>query len=229
MTPKPLSKLMVVSVMSPTFTSVRDFDRLRDVVRGSRLAIGLIAFPSRAFIELSGPALELTGLRAAETPVDPDVEQTFAIMLMDVADDPDRIADRLIGLEASLATNASGPIIGRLHGGNGAAAVDSNQRLAELETRFRRIAEEIDAAGLFDARPAAAFDAFPGLDDLTGRQREILTRLLRGDRVPTISRGMHLAASTVRNHLTTIYRKVGVHSQADLIERLHSQAYARRS
>jgi DNA-binding NarL/FixJ family response regulator len=64
---------------------------------------------------------------------------------------------------------------------------------------------------------------------LTNRQREILTRLLQGDRVPTISRGMHLAASTVRNHLTTIYRKVGVHSQADLIERLHSQAYARRS
>ncbi len=207
----------MVSMISTPLSSSRDLDRLRDVVRASRLAIGLIAFPSRTFLELSGPALELTGLQAAEERVELADGQKFAIVLMDVAEDPNGIAELLIGLEASLATTAP-------------QTIDAGERLAELETRFRRIAHEIDAAGLFDTRPSAtALDAFPGLDDLTARQREILTRLLEGDRVPTISRGMHLAASTVRNHLTTIYRKVGVHSQADLIEHLHSQAHARRS
>jgi DNA-binding CsgD family transcriptional regulator len=33
---------------------------------------------------------------------------------------------------------------------------------------------------------------------------------------------MFLSASTVRNHLTTIFRKVGVHSQAELIEHLRA-------
>jgi DNA-binding CsgD family transcriptional regulator len=220
----------MVSMTSPTLTASRDLDRLRDVVRASGLPLGLIAFPSRAFLELSGPALELTGLPAAEEPVDLTVEQTYAVVLIDAAEDPNGIAELLTGLEASLSTAAPGPIIGQLHGDDAATrAVDSTERLVELESRFRRIAHEIDAAGLFDTRPAAAaLEACPGLDDLTGRQREILTRLLQGDRVPTISRGMHLAASTVRNHLTTIYRKVGVHSQADLIERLHSQAHIRR-
>jgi DNA-binding CsgD family transcriptional regulator len=92
-----------------------------------------------------------------------------------------------------------------------------------LEQRLRRIASEIEAAGVVGHdRAATDLQGFPGLEDLTERQREILARLLRGDRVPTISRGMHLATSTVRNHLTTVYRKVGVHSQAELIERLHS-------
>ena len=203
----------MVSLLSPAVSSSDDLARLREVVRASRLAVGLIAFPSRALVELSGPAHELTDLHASELPVELAKEQAFAVVLMDCADDSNAIADLLIGLEATLSTSGG----------------ESAGRLAELEMRFRRIAHEIDAAGLLDQRSTvAALEAFPGLDDLTGRQREILTRLLQGDRVATISRGMHLAASTVRNHLASIYRKVGVHSQAELIERLHSEANARR-
>jgi hypothetical protein len=144
--------MFMVSMISTPRSSAGDLDRLRDVVGASRLAIGLIAFPSRVFLELSGPALELTGLQAGEDPVDLS-EQTFAIVLMDLADDPNRIAELLIGLEASLSTTEPGPIIGQLHGDDGAPQpVDSGERLAELETRFRRIAHEIDAAGLFDPR-----------------------------------------------------------------------------
>jgi DNA-binding NarL/FixJ family response regulator len=57
------------------------------------------------------------------------------------------------------------------------------------------------------------------LDDLSSRQWQILVRLLRGERVPTIARAMNLSPSTVRNHLSTIYKRVGVHSQAELIEK----------
>ena len=61
----------------------------------------------------------------------------------------------------------------------------------------------------------------PGLEALSSRQWEIVTRLLRGERVPRIARAMYLSPSTVRNHLSTIFRKLGVHSQAELIDRLH--------
>jgi EAL domain-containing protein (putative c-di-GMP-specific phosphodiesterase class I)/DNA-binding CsgD family transcriptional regulator len=56
--------------------------------------------------------------------------------------------------------------------------------------------------------------------DLSGRQHEIIERLLRGERVPTIARALYLSPSTVRNHLTAIYRKLGVHSQEELIRML---------
>jgi DNA-binding CsgD family transcriptional regulator len=95
-------------------------------------------------------------------------------------------------------------------------------RASELERRLRRIADEIEAAGLF--RTAARLPdpaRVPGLEALSSRQWEIVTRLLRGERVPRIARAMYLSPSTVRNHLSTIFRKLGVHSQAELIDRLY--------
>ena len=47
-----------------------------------------------------------------------------------------------------------------------------------------------------------------------------MTRLLRGERVPEIAREMFVSQSTVRNQLGTIYQKVGVHSQSELLSLL---------
>lgn len=58
------------------------------------------------------------------------------------------------------------------------------------------------------------------LADLSARQWEIVTRLLRGERVPGIAKAMYLSQSTVRNHLTAVFRKFGVHSQAELLAHL---------
>ncbi|MDQ1520657.1 MAG: hypothetical protein QOI55_1730 [Actinomycetota bacterium] len=69
---------------------------------------------------------------------------------------------------------------------------------------------------------SASSPAIPTLEGLSTRQWEVVARLRRGERVPTIAREMFLSASTVRNHLTTIFRKVGVHSQAELIEHLRA-------
>ena len=60
----------------------------------------------------------------------------------------------------------------------------------------------------------------PALRELSQRQLEILRRLLRGERVPMIARDLFLSQSTVRNHLSAIYRRLGVHSQAELLARL---------
>ncbi len=56
-----------------------------------------------------------------------------------------------------------------------------------------------------------------GLSRLTTRELEIIRRLVSGDRAPSIAEALFLSPSTVRNHLHSIYRKLGVHSQQELI------------
>jgi PAS domain S-box-containing protein len=95
------------------------------------------------------------------------------------------------------------------------------ERASELEVRLRRIAAEVRAAGITDdLERLPAVGDHPELNELTARQWEILVRLLRGDRVPTIARELHLSPSTVRNHLTAIFGRFDVHSQAELLARL---------
>jgi DNA-binding NarL/FixJ family response regulator len=54
-------------------------------------------------------------------------------------------------------------------------------------------------------------------ESFSTRQWEILTRLIRGERVQAIADDLYLSPSTVRNHLSVIYRKFGVHSQSELL------------
>jgi DNA-binding CsgD family transcriptional regulator len=67
----------------------------------------------------------------------------------------------------------------------------------------------------------AAFCAgIPWLTRLSAREVEIVKRLFDGDRVPAIAGGLFLSQSTVRNHLSAVYRKLGVRSQQELIHAL---------
>jgi PAS domain S-box-containing protein len=94
-------------------------------------------------------------------------------------------------------------------------------RVEELELRLRRIGSEVRAAGLLDSMDMVpALNEYPQLGELSSRQWEILNRLLRGERVPTIAKELFVSQSTVRNHLSTLFQKFGVHNQAELIERL---------
>jgi EAL domain-containing protein (putative c-di-GMP-specific phosphodiesterase class I)/DNA-binding NarL/FixJ family response regulator/HPt (histidine-containing phosphotransfer) domain-containing protein len=72
------------------------------------------------------------------------------------------------------------------------------------------------------AQARAAAQTGPSLADnnFSERQLEIIQRLIRGERVPTIARGLYLSQSTVRNHLSAIFRKLGVHSQEELLASL---------
>jgi len=56
----------------------------------------------------------------------------------------------------------------------------------------------------------------PGLSRLTTRELEIVTRLLDGDRAPAIATRLFLSQSTVRNHLASVFGKLGVTSQQEL-------------
>jgi DNA-binding CsgD family transcriptional regulator len=59
---------------------------------------------------------------------------------------------------------------------------------------------------------------------LTFRELEIASLLIRGHRTPAIAQALHLSQSTVRNHLSAVFAKAGVHSQQDLIDELRRRA-----
>ena len=98
--------------------------------------------------------------------------------------------------------------------------LDEANKRKTMENAIARIAGTLADTGLLPGTRAEAV----GLDTrreaaaLTSREREVLKGLLRNRRVPTIATAMGISPSTVRNHLKAIYAKVGVHSQAELID-----------
>jgi two-component system response regulator DesR len=52
---------------------------------------------------------------------------------------------------------------------------------------------------------------------LTDRERDILRLARKGLPNPQIARALHLSPGTVRNHLSAIYRKLGVHSRYEAL------------
>jgi pimeloyl-ACP methyl ester carboxylesterase/DNA-binding CsgD family transcriptional regulator len=77
-----------------------------------------------------------------------------------------------------------------------------------------------DAVSSFLAAPAPAAHAARGVGaDLTTRQREVLDLIAQGIDNATIARRLFLSPSTVRNHITQIFSKLGVRSRAEAIVR----------
>ena len=66
----------------------------------------------------------------------------------------------------------------------------------------------------------------PDLSGLSPREAEVLSLLVAGDRVPAIADRLHISQHTVRNHLKSMYRKLEVGTQSELIEFIRSLASA---
>jgi DNA-binding CsgD family transcriptional regulator len=58
------------------------------------------------------------------------------------------------------------------------------------------------------------------LERLTTRELDIVGRLIAGDRVPAIATALFLSQSTVRNHLSAVFKKLKVSSQQELLDLL---------
>ena len=73
---------------------------------------------------------------------------------------------------------------------------------------------------------AAYLRATPNVDDfiagheLTAREAEILRLILRGENNKEIAAKLFISGSTVRNHISHMYQKLGVKNRIDLINKI---------
>jgi DNA-binding CsgD family transcriptional regulator len=95
---------------------------------------------------------------------------------------------------------------------------EGSTREMQLEAHLLRIADELHAAGLIPrlAQLPVLADQ-PQLGNLTSREWVVLTCLLGGQRISAIAADLLVSQGTVRDHLSSIYAKLGVHSRVDLI------------
>ena len=90
-----------------------------------------------------------------------------------------------------------------------------------------RIADELRAAGMLPALgQMPVISANPRLGLLTSREMAVLTRLLDGKRAAAIAGDLFVSQSTVRNHLSSIYAKLHVNGQVDLLRTLRGETPA---
>ena len=91
---------------------------------------------------------------------------------------------------------------------------DARSRL--LEGALHRIAQElarVDLPGATDTTPQP-------LCGLRPREHEVVRLLLQHLRVPAIARRLGISQQTVRNHLKSVFRRTGVRSQQELLDRI---------
>jgi len=77
----------------------------------------------------------------------------------------------------------------------------------------------LDVESLVDSGDAPAHPGMDQalLDELTTREREVFDRLIQGKSVREIAELDTISEHTVRNHIKSIYRKLGLHSRLDLL------------
>ncbi|OVZ55087.1 helix-turn-helix transcriptional regulator [Pigmentiphaga sp. NML080357] len=66
-------------------------------------------------------------------------------------------------------------------------------------------------------RPQDAQAGSPQLSDLTPREHEVLGLMCQGEDNEQIAKTLQLSPNTVRNHIATLYSKIGVHRRSDAI------------
>jgi len=94
-------------------------------------------------------------------------------------------------------------------------------RLGELDPETpRRVAPCVGPAGPPGTNDVLADEWRQRLGCLSERENEVLSHLLEGKRIATTAQLMYLSEHTVRNHLKAVYRKLGLHSVAELRELL---------
>ena len=92
---------------------------------------------------------------------------------------------------------------------------DARQRL--LEGALHRIAQEL---ARIDLPGHTSENTAPPLVGLRPREQEVVRLLLQHLRVPAIARRLGISQQTVRNHLKSVFRRTGVRSQQELLDRI---------
>jgi len=100
----------------------------------------------------------------------------------------------------------------------GPSGASSGPSGIHLDKHARHAALEVQAMKVLDALPALT--RLSHGNELSARQTEILARLVAGQRPADVARSMFLSPSTVRSHLSAVYREFDVHSEAELLSAL---------
>ena len=108
-----------------------------------------------------------------------------------------------------------------------AASSSLESRLSELEETVARIEELLARIGGVDSSPNGSRRLGEGadLETLSPRETEILRVFLDGNGVGQIAGKCFISEHTVRNHLKSIYRKLGVRSQMELYRRFRARLH----
>lgn len=199
--------LLVVSITMP---GNRDFELLRRA-GGEPVGVPVIVIAKPASISTTVTALRLGAVDYLVKPLEiADLVKAVkkagekALALRTV-----RSVERVIGVcagwfrELEIVLAAPGPV-------TLSAAVRSG--LAETAVPAQPLRDAL-LWGNVEAKELAA---------LSPREREVLRALVAGRRVREIARTLGIALNTARKHVKAILRKVGVHSQAELVERFRS-------
>lgn len=200
--------------VDPHLVAAEREGRLAAAVAASSLAATLVDMTSNRVIVTSEAAARL--LHAPR-------EGLVGRPLLDFADDPSIVANALATLATGVIESYQAPRrVRRFDGTSFQGRVwvrlghESGRRVFLIvftdDSATGQFAESLGFLG-----PPPELQLVPGLDTLTGRETEVLERLVGGARVPQIAEQMFLAPATVRNHLSSIYRKLGVHTQSDLV------------
>lgn len=96
---------------------------------------------------------------------------------------------------------------------------DSMRDFGKWKNTLLKISAILQESGapLNTAVPSCWTEAFGEDSLLSSKEQLILHRVLAGQRVSAIARALSLSHHTVRNHLKSIFRKLNVHSQNELI------------
>jgi DNA-binding CsgD family transcriptional regulator len=212
-----------VSQQQGPWASIASQQRLRQYVRQAAVPMLLLELPTGQALEASQPMLALVGRSR---------EQTLAGAAPDFSEDPQATRNSL-GLLATGALDAYRRRVRVPRPNQASVTVDIRvdawgdgppHRLAVATVLPSGEAGNNmqigDAGNRYWQTPHAEMSLRFEFAVLTEREREIALRLLDGQRIPTIARELFLSQSTVRTHLSSVYRTFRVRSQVELIELL---------
>lgn len=183
------------------------------------------------FVPEAGPEqLEwFTELQRLSTTVENALEIGQTILRIDVS----RLAPRVSA--PSLVLHARGDAMIPFDLGRELAALLPDARFVPLEGRnhvlledepaWPRFLEEVRGFLGVDERPA---EEEPGFPELTDREREVLDAIARGLSNDEIATELYISPKTVRNHITHIFRKLGVDRRAQAIVRAREKGFGRK-
>lgn len=190
------------------------------------------------FLAQAPGRFEIAGTAASyEQAVQSVAEVRADVVLLDVEVSPDQVLATIDGLrpvsEAKvllLTRQAGNAALDKAIVGGARGVIDKDTDPAALFCALEKVHQGqiwldraatgrifVELSRMAKGRPGDAIAAKVEL--LTAREQEIVAVITRNSGEPskTIARALHISDSTLRNHLTSIYEKLGVHNRHGLV------------